>query len=116
MTQAFGRKQVVSQLPSARPLRSFVSWLSVLYGSMPKLKETYRQIQERNYREIRQRTRDRIRALHEEQGLVVVEDFPDTSTVAAKQSYFVHFLVCVIIILVLVILLLCQSIYLAKRS
>ena len=83
---------------------------------MPKLKETYRQIQERNFREIRQRTRDRIKALHEEQGLVVVEDFPDTSIVVAKQSFVVHFLVCVIIILVLVILLLCQSINLTKRS
>ena len=44
---------------------------------MPKLKETYKQIQERNAREIKQRTRDKVRALLGEEELVVVEDLPD---------------------------------------
>jgi hypothetical protein len=83
---------------------------------MPKLKETYRQIQERTAREIKQRTRERIRALHEEQELVVIEDLLDTPVVVAMQSYLVHILACIIVILVLVILLLCQSIYLDKRK
>ena len=83
---------------------------------MPKLKETYRQIQERSAREIKQRTRDRIRALHEEEGLVVVEDFPYPPIVSAKQSYLVSVLLCIIVILVLVCLLLTQQIWLAKRN
>ena len=83
---------------------------------MPKLRETYQQIQERNAREIKQRTRERIRALHEEEELVVVEDLPDPTIVSAKQSYLVHFLVSVICILVLVCLLLMQQIYLTKRN
>jgi hypothetical protein len=57
---------------------------------MPKLRETYQQIQERNAREIKQRTRDRIRALQGDQELVVVQDFPETPVVIAKQSYLVH--------------------------
>ena len=83
---------------------------------MPKLKETYRQIQERSAREIKQRTRDRIRALHEEEGLVVVEDFPHSPIVSAEQSYLVSVLLCIIVILVLVCLLLTQQIWLAKRN
>ena len=83
---------------------------------MPKLKETYRQIQERSAREIKQRTRDRIRALHEEEGLVVVEDFPHPPIVSAEQSYLVSVLLCIIVILVLVCLLLTQQIWLAKRN
>ncbi len=83
---------------------------------MPKLRETYQQIQERNAREIKQRTRERIRALQGDQELVVVQDFPETPVVIAKQSYLVHFLVSVICILVLVCLLLMQQIYLTKRN
>jgi len=83
---------------------------------MPKLKETYRQIQERSAREIRQRTRERIRALHEEEGLVVVEDFPYSPIVSAEPSYLVSVLLCIIVILVLVCLLLTQQIWLAKRN
>ena len=83
---------------------------------MPKLRETYQQIQERNAREIRQRTRDRVRALLGEEELVFVEDLPDPPLVIAKQSYIVHNLVCIVVLLVLVCLLLCQYIYLAKRK
>ncbi len=84
---------------------------------MPKLKETYLQIQERNAREeIKQRTRDRVRALQGEEELVVVEDLPDLPPVIAEQSYIVHILVCIIVLLVLVCLLLGQQIYLAKRN
>jgi hypothetical protein len=83
---------------------------------MPKLKETYRQIQERSAREIKQRTRERIRALHEEEGLVVVEDFPYSPIVSAEQSYLFPVLLCIIVILVLVCLLLTQQICLAKKS
>ena len=83
---------------------------------MPKLRETYQQIQERNAREIRQRTRDRVRALLGEEELVVVEDQPDAPVVAAEKSYIVCYLVCTVVLLVLVCLLLCQYIYLAKRK
>ena len=83
---------------------------------MPKLKETYLQIQERNAREIKQRTRDRIRALQGEEELVFVEDLPDPPLVIAEQSYIVHNLVCIVVLLVLVCLLLGQQIYLAKRN
>ncbi len=86
------------------------------YESMPKLKETYRQIQERNAREIKQRTRERIRALHEEEGFVFVEDLPEPSIVIAEQSYLVPVLLCIIVILVLVCLLLTQQICLAKKN
>ena len=82
---------------------------------MPKLRETYLQIQERNAREIRQRTRDRVRALQGVEELVVIEDLPDTSVVIAEQSYIVPILVCIVVILVLVCLLLAQQIYLSKR-
>ena len=85
------------------------------YVRMPKLRETYLQIQERNAREIRQRTRERIRALQRDQELVIVKDLPDIPIVIAKQSYLVPFLVCVICILVLVVLLLWQSTYLSKQ-
>ncbi len=77
---------------------------------MPKLRETYLQIQERNAREIRQRTRDRIRALQRVEELVFIENLPDTPVVIAEQSYIVPILVCIIIILVLVCLLLVQQI------
>ena len=69
---------------------------------MPKLRETYQQIQERNAREIRQRTRDRVRALLGEEELVVVEDQPETPVVVAKKSYIVCYLVCTVVLLVLV--------------
>ena len=77
---------------------------------MPKLRETYLQIQERNTREIRQRTRDRIKALQRVEGLVLIEDLPDTPVAIAEQSYIVPILVCIIIILVLLCLLLVQQI------
>ena len=77
---------------------------------MPKLRETYLQIQERNTREIRQRTRDRIKALQRVEGLVLIEDLPDNSVAIAEQSYIVPILVCIIIILVLLCLLLVQQI------
>jgi hypothetical protein len=82
---------------------------------MPKLRETYLQIQERNAREIRQRTRERVRALHRDVERVIVEDLPEIPIVIAEQSYLVPFLVCVICILVLVVLLLWQSTYLSKQ-
>ena len=85
------------------------------YVRMPKLRETYLQIQERNAREIRQRTRERVRALHRDQGRVIVEDLPELPIVIAQQSYLVHFLVCIICILALVVLMLWQSIYLSKQ-
>ena len=77
---------------------------------MPKLRETYLQIQERNVREIRQRTRDRIRALQRVEELVVINDVLDTPVVIAEQSYIVPILVCIIVLLVLVCLLLAQQI------
>ena len=82
---------------------------------MPKLKETYLQIRERNAREIRQRTREKVRALQRDQELVFVEDLPVVPIVVAQQSYLIPFLVCVIIILVLVNLLLWQSTYLSRQ-
>ena len=91
---------------------------------MPKLKETYKQIQERNAREIKQRTRDKLRALQEERELVFVEDSSsdfvvdliDSPPIVKEQSYTVHTLASIIVLLVLVCLLLCQHIYLAKRK
>ncbi len=83
---------------------------------MPKLKETYKQIQERNAREIRQRTRDRVSALQEEVELVFVEDLSDPPIVIAEQSHTISILVCIIVLLVLACLLLIQQIYLAKRN
>ena len=91
---------------------------------MPKLKETYKQIQERNAREIKQRTRDKLKALQEERELVFVEDSSsdfvedliDSPPIVKKQSYTVHTLASIIVLLVLVCLLLCQHIYLAKRK
>ena len=91
---------------------------------MPKLRETYKQILERNAREIKQRTRDRLRSLQEERDLVFVEDSSsdcvedllDSPPVGKDQSYIVHILVSIIVLLVLVCLLLCQHIYLAKRK
>ena len=77
---------------------------------MPKLRETYLQIQERNAREIRQRTRDRIRALQRVEELVVIEDLLETPVVIAEQSYTVPIIVCIIFILVLVCLWLAQHI------
>ena len=77
---------------------------------MPKLRETYLQIQERNVREIRQRTRDQIRALQRVEELVVIEDLPETPVVIAEQSYTVPILICIIFILVLVCLWLAQHI------
>ncbi len=77
---------------------------------MPKLRETYLQIQERNVREIRQRTRDRIRALQRVEELVVIEDLLDIPADTAEQSYTVPILVCIIFILVLVCLWLTQRI------
>ena len=77
---------------------------------MPKLRETYLQIQERNAREIRQRTSDRIRALQQVRGSVVGEDLPETSITTAEQSYTVPILVCIIFVLVLVCLWLTQHI------
>ncbi len=74
------------------------------------MRETYLQIQERNAREIRQRTRDRISALQPVEELVFIEDLLDTPVVNAEQSYIVHILVCIIGILVLVCLLLAQQI------
>ena len=71
---------------------------------MPKLRETYLQIQERNVREIRQRKRDRIRALKRVEELVVIEDLLETPVVIAEQSYTVPILICIIFILVLVCL------------
>ena len=76
---------------------------------MPKLRKTYLQIQERNAREIRQRTRDRIRALQRVTELVG-EDLPEASVATAEQSYTVPILVCIIFILVLVCLWLTQHI------
>jgi hypothetical protein len=91
---------------------------------MPKLKETYKQIQERNAREIKQRTRDKLKALQEERELVFVEDSSsdfvedliDSPSIVKEQSYTVHTLASIIVLLVLVCLLLCQHIYLAKRK
>ena len=83
---------------------------------MPKLRETYQQIQERNAREIRQRTRDRVRALLGEEELVIVEDQPDTPVVVAEKSYIVCYLVCIVVLLVLVCLSLSHQLYLAKRN
>ena len=77
---------------------------------MPKLRETYQQIQERNAREIRQRTRDRIRALQRVEELVVIEDLLETPVVIAEQTYTVPILICIIFILVLVCLWLAQHI------
>jgi hypothetical protein len=77
---------------------------------MPKLRETYLQIQERNAREIRQRTSDRIRALQQVKESVVGEDLPETSITTAEQSYTVPILVCIIFVLVLVCLWLTQHI------
>ncbi len=77
---------------------------------MPKLRETYLQIQERNAREIRQRTRDRIRALQRVTELVVGEDLPEAPFATAEHSYIVPILVCVIFILILVCLWLTQHI------
>ena len=93
------------------------SILTVIFEhkSMPKLRETYLQIKERNAREIRQRTQDRVRALQGVEELVVIEDLPETPVVIAEQSYIVSILVCIVIILVLVCLLLAQQIYLSKR-
>ena len=82
---------------------------------MPKLKETYLQIRERNAREIRQRTREKVRALHQDQELVVVEDLPVVPIVVAQQSHLVPFLVCLIIILILVNLLLWQITFLSRQ-
>ena len=82
---------------------------------MPKLRETYQQIQERNAREIRQRTREKVRALQREQELVVIGDLPVVPIVVAQQSYLIPFLVCLIIILVLVNLLLWQSTFLSRQ-
>ena len=91
---------------------------------MPKLKETYKQIQERNAREIKQRTRDKLKALQEERELVFVEDSSsdfvedliDSQPIVKEQSYTVHTLASIIVLLVLVCLLLCQHIYLTKRK
>ena len=58
---------------------------------MPKLRETYQQIKERNAREIKKRTDNRIRALQGEEELVVVQDFPETPIVIANQSYIALF-------------------------
>jgi hypothetical protein len=77
---------------------------------MPKLRETYLQIQERNAREIRQRTSDRIRALQQVRESVVGEDLSETSITTAEQSYTVPILVCIIFVLVLVCLWLTQHI------
>ncbi len=77
---------------------------------MSKLRETYIQIQERNVREIKQRTRDRIRALQRVEELVVIEDLLETPVVIAEQTYTVPILVCIIFILVLVCLWLAQHI------
>ena len=85
------------------------------YVRMPKLRETYLQIQERNAREIRQRTRERVRALQRDQEQVIVEDLPVIPIVIAQQSYLVHFLVCIICILILVVLLLWQSTFLSRQ-
>ena len=91
---------------------------------MPKLRETYKQIQERNAREIKQRTHDKLKALQEEGDLVFVEgppidfveDLVDSPPVVKEQSYIVQTLASIIVLLVLVCLLLCQYIYLAKRK
>jgi hypothetical protein len=77
---------------------------------MPKLRETYLQIQERNAREIRQRTSDRIRALQQVRESVVGEDLSETSITTAEQSYTVPILVYIIFVLVLVCLWLTQHI------
>ena len=82
---------------------------------MPKLRETYQQIQERNAREIRQSTRDRVRALLGEEELVIVEDQPDVPIVVAKESYIVCYLVCIVVLLVIVCLSLSYQLYLAKE-
>ena len=83
---------------------------------MPKLRETYQQIQERNAREIRQRTRDRVRALLGEEELVVVEDQPDAPVVVAEKSHIVCYLVCIVVFLILVVLSLTHQLYLAKKK
>ena len=91
---------------------------------MPKLRETYKQIQERNAREIKQRTRDKLKALQEGGDLVFVEGSPidfaedlvDSPPVVKVQSNIVQILASIIVLLVLVCLLLCQYIYLAKRK
>jgi hypothetical protein len=88
------------------------------------LRETYKQIQERNAREINQRTRDKLKALQEERELVFVEDSSsdfvedllDSPPVVKEQSYIVQTLASIIVLLVLVRLLLCQHIYLTKRE
>jgi hypothetical protein len=78
MTKAFGLKQVVSQLPFARPLSTCVWVSSVFFGRvsylvsclwhMPgrttrKCKETLSQVKERLTREQATRTRNRIKDL-----------------------------------------------------
>ena len=91
---------------------------------MPKLRETYKQIQERNAREIKQRTRDKLKALQEEGDLVLIEGSPidfvehlvDSPPVVKEQSHTVQIRASIIVLLVLVCLLLCQYIYLAKRK
>ena len=57
---------------------------------MPKLRETYKQIQERNAREIKQRTRDRLRSLQGERDLVFVED---SSSDCVEDLLTLHLLV-----------------------
>ena len=89
--------------------------VSFVVERMPKLKETYLQIRERNAREIRQRTREKVRALQRDQELVVIEDLPVVPIVVAQQSYLIPFLVCLFIILVLVNLLLWQLTYLSRQ-
>ena len=89
--------------------------VSFVVERMPKLKETYLQIRERNAREIRQRTREKVRALQRDQELVVIEDLPVVPIVVAQQSYFIPFIVCLIIILALVNLLLWQFTFLSRQ-
>jgi hypothetical protein len=89
--------------------------VSFVVERMPKLKETYLQIRERNAREIRQRTREKVRALQRDQELVVIEDLPVVPIVVAQQSYLIPILVCLIIILILVNLLLWQFTLLSRQ-
>ncbi len=83
---------------------------------MPKLKETYQQIQERNAREIKQRTDRRIKAIlkQEEEPEFVVDELPEHS-VAKADSTIVLNLVCLIILLFVIILLLVQQLFFAER-
>ena len=91
-------------------------------------KETLLQVKERTAREIRNRTKARVRALlhkdsesedlsSDEEDLVFVPcSDPSTTTVKPNIALLVYWLASVIVILLLIILLLTQHIYLIRRN